>query len=141
MKTNAVNDDGTFTIECQFGQGETVKSPDGTQHYIPCECCLELNWKPLNVISFECPKCQQMNGSLPDKEILVLNGKQFEVIDNYRNFKLIQSVEGKKVVRAYGQTINIQTGKPHPIAAYNIGPTIEDAKMALDYYHEQGWIS
>ena len=47
--------DGSFTIKID-GQTGFIH-PNGQERLLPCQHCLELQWRPLNTVSFLCLAC------------------------------------------------------------------------------------
>lgn len=79
-------------------------------------------------------------------EIVSHNGHDFEVVAEYRGFKLVRSATdgGRRPVCALGvtQSLNKDGSVQHvnPVGLYNIGPTVKACKANLDGYAKQNWI-
>lgn len=58
MKASKLDRHGN--VEIAFNtQNEAILSPHGSLKLLPCEVCLELEWKRLAVVSFLCSDCSQ----------------------------------------------------------------------------------
>jgi len=64
---------GDFVINVN-AQCEAILSPDKTQKLIPCDHCLKLEWRRLNVVSFLCEDCyyKLSHGGLDDIDMSFL---------------------------------------------------------------------
>ncbi len=48
---------GGMVIECHSGQSDAITSPCGKFKLLPCDDCLELQWRSINSVSFVCGSC------------------------------------------------------------------------------------